>query len=76
MSKKVSKEGEKLSAKQAAVKIIDCINDTMNSPEFLRNEIDAVRRALNVQLASSNRNTADIATVMQEMLDPMAHKRM
>lgn len=38
--------------------------------------MDAVRSALNVQLASSNRNTADIATVKQEMLDPMAHKRM
>lgn len=76
MSKKVSKEGEKLSAKQAAVKIIDCMDDTMNSPEFLRNEIDAVRSALNVQLESSNRNTAEIATVKQEMLDLMAHKRM
>ena len=76
MSKKVSKEGEKLSAKQTAVKIIGCMNDTMNSPESLRNDIDAVRSALNVQLSSSNRNTADIATVKQEMLDPMSRKRL
>lgn len=80
MGKKVSKEKEgekeKLSAKDFATRVVSMMSDYMDTPEYLKNEVSALRATSNVQLSSINTNANDIAVIKQEMIEPIKGRRL
>lgn len=77
MGKKVSNKGEeKLSAKDFAERVVKSMGDYMDSPEYLKNEVSALRSTMNVQLGSINAASSNITTIKQEMMDPMYGTRL